>query len=339
MKRKMNNRLRMLLTAGLAALLILTLAGCQADQGAPKQQAAQKPSVINVSYSLRPLNVPSIVALEKKMFEEEFAKDGIEIKWYELEGPATTEALAAKSLDIATSLNYVTAIITKANGNDIKVVANYSKFPKAIGLLAAAGKGIDSVSDLKGKKVALQKGTMLHELLIRALEEAKLLPSDVEIVSMASPEAANALLQGQVDAAVLPDPSLTKAVASKKAVLLRNAEGLILGQAVIAARTEFVQQYPDIAKKFLEVHQRVLEWAQANEDEALSLTAAKIQMEIPAVKALYPKFDFSMGIDQNNIDQLKNSADFLKDNNFLKAGTDTQSVINGLVDTAYLPAK
>ena len=102
-------------------MLLVPVAGCQ-------NKVAEKPTVINVSYSTRPINMPSIVALEKKTFEEEFAKQGITVKWVELEGPATTEALTAKSIDIATSLNYVTGLITKSNGNDIKFVSKFSSF-------------------------------------------------------------------------------------------------------------------------------------------------------------------------------------------------------------------
>jgi sulfonate transport system substrate-binding protein len=326
-------------TAVLLFALIFSLAGCQtaSTPAAPAATAPAKPKVINVSYAYRPLNVPSIVALEKKLFEDEFAKDGIQVKWFELEGPATTEALAAKSIDFATSLNYVSAIIAKANGNDLKVIASYSKFPKGIGLVAGAQSGVKTVADLKGKKVALQKGTMLHEMLIKALAEVNLQAGDVEIVNMASTDAANAVMQKQVAAAIIPDPLLTKAIASKNVVLLRNAENLILGQAVIAARTEFVDKYPDITKKFLEVQQKALDWSGANQEEALTLAAKANQMDLNAVKAMYPKYDFSLAIDDNNINKLKESAEFLKTNNFIKADTDTDNLITQLLDLKYLP--
>jgi len=224
---KKSNKM-LLLLAGVF-LVIFLLAGC-ADTGTVQD----KPEVINVSYALRPINVPSIAALEKQLFEEEFAKDGIEIKWYELEGPATTEALAAKSIDIATSLNYVSAIISKANGNDIKIISSYSRFPEAIGLVAGIDSGVSAVADLKGKKVAFQQGTMLHEMFIKALEESGLTEDDLEIVGMPSPDAANALLQGHVQAAILPDPLMMNVISSQKAKLVVTAQDLILGQAVIA---------------------------------------------------------------------------------------------------------
>lgn len=328
--------MKKILRHSVAALLILsllfTITGCQSE----KIKQTENPKVINISYSTRPLNVPAVVALEKKMFEEAFAKDGIEVKWYELEGPATTEALAAGSIDFATSLNYVSAIISKANGNDIKVIAGYNKFPKGIGLLAGSDSGIGSVSALKGKKIAVQKGTMLYEMLIKALEEANLTVNDVEIVGMASTDALNALMQKQVDAAVIPDPLMTKALATKKITLLRNAEGLILAQSLIAGRTAFIKKYPDTTKRFLEIHQEILDWIQKNPDEALAMTAETNGMDIKAVKTLYPKFDFTTAIDDQNIKELKDSAKFLKENALIKDDVDTDATINNLIDTSYL---
>lgn len=317
-------------------VLFLVLSGCQSSGTAPEPKPVEKPKVINISYSYRPLNVPAIVALEKKMFEEEFAKEGIEVKWYELEGPATTEALAAKSLDIATSLNYVSAIISKASGNDIKVIANYTKFPKGIGLVAGADSGISKVTDLQGKKIALQKGTMLHEMLIKALKEENVSPDSLEIVNMPSPDALNALMDKHVDAAIIPEPLLTKAISSQKVKLIQNAEGLILGQATIAVRTEFAEKHPEIVKKFLEIHNNILAWAKTNEEEALDLTSKVIQMDLKAVKALYPKFDFNPDISEDDILKLKESVDFLKENGFLKDDTDTANLIDDLVDNSYL---
>lgn len=322
--------LALLLTA--VFLLISVLGGC-AGTGITEQ----KPEVINVSYALRPINVPSIVALEKKLFEEEFAKDGIEIKWYELEGPATIEALAAKSIDIATSLNYVSAIISKANGNDIKIISSYSRFPEAIGLVARIDSGVSSVADLKGKKIAFQQGTMLHEMFIRALEQAGLTEDDLEVVGMPSPEAANALLQGHVQAAILPDPLMMNVISSQKAKLVLTAQDLILGQAVIAARTDFLEKYPQLAERFLSVHQQILDWAAKNKDEVINLAAQTNQMPAPAVEKLYPKFDFSMSIDDDNISKLKESAEFLKGKGFIKEDTDTAQLIDQLVDRSYLP--
>jgi len=203
--------------------------------------------------------------------------------------------------------------------------------------LAGVDSGISSVSDLKGKKVALQKGTMLHEMLIRALENSNLSTDDVEVINMPSPDAANALLQQHVDAAILPDPIMANVISSQKAKLIITAEDIILGQAVVAARTEFLTNYPEIVKRFLEVHNQTLDWAENNMDESLKMASNVNEINIKAVKMLSPKFDFSLGIDNDNIAMLKQSASFLQDNDFIKVDANTETLIDNLVDTSFLP--
>jgi len=329
----MIRKTKIIATLMVITLLLTLVTACQK----PAEEDLVQPEIINVSYSLRPINVPTIVALDKKFFEEDFSKEAIEVKWYELEGPATVEALAAKSVDIATSLNYVSAIITKANGKDIKVIANFSKFPKGIGLVARTDKDITTAKDLLGKKIALQTGTMLHEMLIRLLEQNNIDINSVEIVGMPSPDAANAVVQGQVDAAIIPEPLLTKTISSGEVKLLQTAEDLILGQSFIAVRTEFLTQYPELVKKFLQLHQYTLNWSDLNKEDALLLASETIQMPQQMVEKLYPKFDFTLQITEADIENLKNSARFLQDWGFIKKNIDIESLVEDLIDISYLP--
>ncbi|MBC2721443.1 ABC transporter substrate-binding protein [Desulfosporosinus sp.] len=318
------------------ALFTILLAGCTPLKTS-NQSLPEQPKTINASYVSRPINVPSIVAQEKKLFESEFQKDGIEFKWHDISVPSNQlEALAAKSLDFANSLNYVSAILAKANGNDLKIVASYSRFPKGINLVVKTDGSVNTVADLKGKKIALQKGTMLHEMLIRALADVQLTTQDLELINMDSTAATAALAAGHVDATILPEPLLSKAVATGKIKKLNSAEGLIPGLAVIAVRSEFAQTQPELVKRYLNVHKASIDWSEANIEEALTMTAQKNQMDIKAVKALYPIFNFEMNLDEVKSDLLK-SASFLQKEGMIRSDVDINKVINDLVDPSYLP--
>ena len=317
---------------------ISILAGCAPTQKAT-QAPAEKLKTINASYVSRPINVPSVVAQEKKMFENEFAKDKIEFKWHDITAPSNQlEALAAKSLDFSNSLNYVSAILAKANGNDIKIVSSYSRFPKGISLVVKPDGSIKTVADLKGKKIALQKGTMLHEMLIRALSEVNLTTQDLELVDLDSSAGAAALAAGQVDATILPEPLLSKAIASGQVRKLRSAEGLIPGLTVIAVRSEFAKTQPEIVKRYLQVHKVSIDWSQTNLEEALAITAKQNQMDIKGVKSLYPEFTFEMSLDQVKNDLLKSAA-FLQKEGMIRPNVDINKLVDELVDPTYLPTK
>ena len=326
----------------LSALVLIgtmILTGCASTQKAATQAPTEKIKTINASYVSRPINIPSVVAQEKKMFENEFAKDGIEFKWHDITAPSNQlEALAAKSLDFSNSLNYVSAILAKANGNDIKIVSSYSRFPKGISLVVKPDGSVKTVADLKGKKIALQKGTMLHEMLIRALSEVNLTPQELELISMDSTAAAAAIATGQVDATILPEPLLSKAVASGKVQKLRSAEGLIPGLTVIAVRTEFAKTQPEIVKRYLQVQKASIDWSQANLEEALAMTAKQNQLDIKGVQALYPEFTFDMSLDEVKNDLLKSAA-FLHEEGMIRPNVDLNKLMDELVDPNYLPAK
>ena len=316
----------------------LILPGCAPTQKTATQVPTEKLKTINASYVSRPINVPSVVAQEKKMFENEFAQDNIEFKWHDITTPSNQlEALAAKSLDFSNSLNYVSAILAKANGNDIKIVSSYSRFPKGISLVVRPDGSIKTVADLKGKKIALQKGTMLHEMLIRALSEVNLTTQDLELVDMDSTAAAAAIAGGQVDATILPEPLLSKAIASGKVQKLRSAEGLIPGLSVIAVRSEFAKNYPEIVKRYLQVQKASITWSQTNLEEALAMTAKANKMDIKGVKALYPEFTFDMSLNQVKTD-LINSAAFLQQESLIRSNVDINKLVDDLVDPSYLPA-
>lgn len=317
-------------------LLTIILIGCSPSKTA-NQSLPEKPKTLNATYVSRPINVPSIVAQEKRMFENEFEKDGIEFKWHDISVPSNQlEALAAKSLDFSNSLNYVSAILAKANGNDIKIVSSYSRFPKGISLVVKPDGSVNTVADLKGKKIALQKGTMLHEMLIRALSEANLTTHDLELVNMDSTAAAAAIIAGHVDATILPEPLLSKAVATGKVKKLRSAEGLISGLAVIAVRSEFAQIHPELVKRYLEVHKASIEWSEANLEDALAMTAEQNQLDIKGVKGLYPVFTFEMSLNEVKRDLLK-SASFLQKEGLIRPDVDINKVVDELVDPSYLP--
>lgn len=320
-------------------LFLLGAAGCgsQTTQKSPQGSNQDKATQINASYSTRPINVPAIVALDQKLFEKEFQKDGIDFKWHEIAaGPAQLEALASKSIDISTSLNYVSALVAKANGNDIKVIAGYSQFPKGIGIVARTDLNVKSIDGLKNKKIALQKGTMLHELLIKALEKNKMSVSDVEIIPMESTDAVAALLGRQIDAAILPEPLLSKAVGSGKGTLIQTAEGLISGQTFIVARTEFVRDNPNLIKRFLKTHEDSIKWAEQNKSDFYSIAGKQLNLDAKSVQALYPKFVFKTKIDSSDIEELKQSALFLQKNGFIKSSVNIDQLITGLVDTSFL---
>ena len=318
------------LLAGLVAILLFAFAaGCgsaPATPSAPAKPAAANPKSISLTYVKAPLNVPSIVEKKLGLLEKEFAKDKIAVQYPEITvGSKQTEAMAAGSLDFAHALGGTSAILAAANGVDLKIIAIYSRAPKAFVVLTKGDK-IQKVSDLKGKKVAGPKGTILHQLILAALAKEGLKPDDIQFISMDLPSSAAALMNGSVDAALSAGPDAIRAEKAGARVLT-TGEGLVEATIVTAVRGEFLQKHPDLVKRFLKTHTAAIEHMRSKPDEVLAMTAAETGLPAETVKLMLPLYDFSPTIKPSDIAELKRTQDFLLQNGMLKKSIEIEEML------------
>ena len=318
------------LLAGLVAILLFAFAaGCgsaPSTPSAPAKPAAANPKSISLTYVKAPLNVPSIVEKKLGLLEKEFAKDKIAVQYPEITvGSKQTEAMAAGSLDFAHALGGTSAILAAANGVDLKIIAIYSRAPKAFVVLTKGDK-IQKVSDLKGKKVAGPKGTILHQLILAALAKEGLKPDDIQFISMDLPSSAAALMNGSVDAALSAGPDAIRAEKAGARVLT-TGEGLVEATIVTAVRGEFLQKHPDLVKRFLKTHTAAIEHMRSKPDEVLAMTAAETGLPAETVKLMLPLYDFSPTIKPSDIAELKRTQDFLLQNGMLKKSIEIEKML------------
>ena len=318
------------LLAGLVAILLFAFAaGCgsaPATPSAPAKPAAANPKSISLTYVKAPLNVPSIVEKKLGLLEKEFAKDKIAVQYPEITvGSKQTEAMAAGSLDFAHALGGTSAILAAANGVDLKIIAIYSRAPKAFVVLTKGDK-IQKISDLKGKKVAGPKGTILHQLILAALAKEGLKPDDIQFISMDLPSSAAALMNGSVDAALSAGPDAIRAEKAGARVLT-TGEGLVEATIVTAVRGEFLQKHPDLVKRFLKTHTAAIEHMRSKPDEVLAMTAAETGLPAETVKLMLPLYDFSPTIKPSDIAELKRTQDFLLQNGMLKKSIEIEKML------------
>ena len=273
--------------------------------------AADYPAKLAVTYVKAPLNVPSIVAKYNKTFEA--AYPGVALTFPELtEGPKQTAALAAGEIGIASCLGSTSALLAASEGLDIRIVGVYSRAPKAF-MIVVKDSAIKSVRDLKGKKVAGPKGTILHQLLAAALEKEGMSVKDVLFVQMDLPSGANALSNGSVDAALLAGPAAYNTLASG-ARMLRNGEGLVDATIVIATTEKFMKQYPKAVETFMAAHKKSIEWMKKNPQAAKEMTQKETGLPMAGVEAMYPWYDFDPRIRKTDIEELVRTQQFMLDN-------------------------
>ncbi|SHK01815.1 ABC transporter substrate-binding protein [Desulforamulus aeronauticus] len=308
--------------------LLLTACGEKKSEPQPQKEEAKAPQVtsLKISYVKLPLNVPSIVEKKRNLFEEEFTKDGIQVTFPEItEGPKMTAALAAGSLDFCNALGGTSAILAAANGVDLKIIGMYSRAPKAFTIMAKDPK-IKSVADLKGKKVAGPKGTILHQLLLASLQQNNLKTDEVEYINMPIPSAVSAMQAGNVDAALIAGPAVPQALESG-ARILTTGEGLLDATIVIAVSGDFLKNHPDLVKRYLQVHQASLQYMQEKPEEVYQLAAEETGISLAEVKQMVGWYDFNPAITDKDIVDLEKTQEFLLQNDMLTNKIDIKKLI------------
>ena len=155
-------------------------------------------------------NPVSMILKQKGLLEKEFAKDGIGIVWVQSAGSnKALEFLNAGSIDFGSTAGSA-ALVAKINGNPIKSIYVYSR-PEWTALVTSKDSGIANVADLKGKRVAVTRGTDPHIFLVRALLGAGLSEKDITPVLLQHADGKTALIRGDVDAWAGLDPMMAQA--------------------------------------------------------------------------------------------------------------------------------
>jgi sulfonate transport system substrate-binding protein len=124
---------------------------------------------------------------EKGLLENEFAKDGIGVRWVQtLDSNKALEFLNAGSIDFGSTAGSA-ALLAKINGNPIKSIYVYSR-PEWTALVTRKDTPITKIEDLKGKRVAVTRGTDPHIFLVRALLSVGMSEKDISEVLLQHPD-------------------------------------------------------------------------------------------------------------------------------------------------------
>src|ERR1700730_10228713 len=184
--------------------------------------AADKPKEIVIDWAT--YNPVSMLLKDKGLLEKEFAKDGIGIRWVQTLGSnKALEFLSAGSIDLGSTAG-AAALVAKINGNPIKSIYVYSR-PEWTALVTRKDTAINKIEDLKGKRVAVTRGTDPHIFLVRALLGAPLTEKDISPVLLQHPDGKTALIRGDVDAWAGLDPMMAQAEIEDGAALFYRHAG------------------------------------------------------------------------------------------------------------------
>lgn len=287
---------------------------------------ARENGTISVTYVKSPLNVPSIVEKDQEIFARKFGELGYGVSYSDLTtGPEQTQALASGDIQFLYAVGATSVILAASNEADIRIISTYSRSPRAFKLFGKDD-SIKSPEDLRGKKVAGPKGTILHELLVAYLAGAGMTEEDIEFVSMGIPDGQAALAGGSVDAALLAGPTAYN-MEKDGFPVITDGTGLTEATIVVAAAGSYIDSHPDEVKAFLEAQKEVLDSIEADEEAAMEATARETGLTMDAVREMVPMYDFDMTIRDSDIEAMKKTVVFMKDNGMIENDVDIEELI------------
>jgi sulfonate transport system substrate-binding protein len=240
--------------------------------------------------------------------EERLRPLGVEVKWSEFTaGPQLLEGLNVGSIDFG-YVGEVPPIFALAAGANLVYTAYELPTPEAEGILVSKQSPIGGIADLKGKKVAFNKGSDVHWLVVSALQKAGLKYTDIQPVYLTPADARAAFQRGAVDAWAIWDPFFVAAQKQTDARVLTNAEGITNRYQYFLSAREYAEKKPEVLSIAMEELGTVGKWVRQNYQEAAAELAPIQGLEPDVIEAalrhyqhIYRPIDDTVLTDQQKI--------------------------------------
>ena len=272
-----------------------------------------------------PLNLPAIAAIENRAYEKAFEGE-YKVEYVNLpSGPKQVQAMAAGELDIAEGLGAAAVIVGIANGVDITIIGANSRSPEAFAVVVKNSK-VKGISDLRGKKVAGLRGSVVHQLFVELLYKEGLTEKDVEFFPMPLSAAASALIAERVDAALLAGTEIVRAEKGGCRVL-SDGKGIVEGLSLIVAKREFAEKNRAAIKKYLEIRERIRIEVVNSPRKIVPLLKKETGLTEKEIIKILPKFNYDAEISENDILELKKTAEYLIRENIIKSMPDINNML------------
>ncbi|WP_430911277.1 aliphatic sulfonate ABC transporter substrate-binding protein [Methylobacterium sp. sgz302541] len=298
--------------------------------------AASAAEVKEVRLDWATYNPVSLLLKEKGYLEEALKPQGITVRWTQSLGSnKALEFLNGGAIDIGSSAG-AAALLARINGNPIKVVYAFSR-PEWTALVTRKGTGIAKVADLKGKRIAVTRGTDPHIFLIRALQGAGLTEKDAKLVLLQHADGRTALDRGDVDAWAGLDPMMAASEIENDDVLFfRDPAANTWG--VLDVREDFAKANPEIVRTVIAAYERARDFALKNPDALKAALAAATKLPEPVIARQVERTDLSHpAVGPAQADSIRAAGIALQQAGIVPPETDVKAAVEALIDPQFNP--
>jgi sulfonate transport system substrate-binding protein len=253
-----------------------------ATAGLPQAHAAEPLQELRIGYQ----KYGTFTLLKGRgTLDQRLAAKNIKVKWTEFPaGPQLLEGLNVGSIDIGT-VGEAPPIFAQAAGANMVYIGNEPPSPNSEAIVVPKNSAVRTLADLKGKKIALNKGSNVHFLLVKALEKANIDYRAIQPVYLPPADARAAFERGAVDAWVIWDPFLAAAEKQLGARVLVTGQGLVANHQFYLAARPFAEQHADIVRIVLDELAKVDAWGAGHTQDVSAILSAQTALP-PEVVAL-----------------------------------------------------
>lgn len=277
-----------LIAASLASLM--GVAGCAKK---PEQQGTTKQETTTLNIGFQKYGILPIVKAKGEL-EKTLAAQGVQVKWVEFPaGPQLLEGLNVGSVVLGEA-GEAPPIFAQAANPNLVYVANQPAAPSAEALIVQKDSPIQSIQDLKGKRIALNKGSNVHYLLLKLLEENNLTLSDIQPVYLPPSDARAAFEKGAVDAWVIWDPFLAAAEHQIHARVIANGEHLVSNHQFYLSDRQFAENHPQVLNTVVTTLNQTTDWVKTHPDDAAKLLEKPTALEFDILKTSISRMGFGV---------------------------------------------
>jgi sulfonate transport system substrate-binding protein len=225
-----------------------------------------------------------LVLKAKGTLEQKLKPLGHKVVWTEFpSGPPLLEAINVGAVDFGTT-GETPPVFAQAADAPILYVGHEPPAPRGEAILVPKDSAIKNVADLKGKKVALNQGSNVHYLLVKALEKAAVAYADIQPVFLAPADARAAFERGAVDAWAIWDPYLAAAEAATNARTLSDGSGIVSNYQFYLSSKKFLESNPGIVDLVLAELGTVDDWAKTDIHGVAEQLAPAVGLPVPIVE-------------------------------------------------------
>lgn len=270
------------------AALSTAIAGVMLLSGCSKKEESVTLNIGFQKYGVLP------ILKERGTLETVLKQQGVNVKWVEFPaGPQLLEGLNVGSVSFGEA-GEAPPIFAQAANSNLVYVANQPEAPKAEALIVQKDSNIQSVQDLKGKRIALNKGSNVHYLLLKVLEANNLKLSDIEVVYLPPSDARAAFERGAVDAWVIWDPFFAAAEHQIGARVIATGENIVSNHQFYLADRKFAEANPQIIDAVVNELNLTTEWVSSHQDEAAKLLEKPTGLAFDVLKTSISRMGFGV---------------------------------------------